>query len=455
MESKLETRTVEELVELSKAGVAKVNPEYQRGEVWNLDQQKRLVDSVMRGYKLPVIYLHYKNREVAGMRQESYDIIDGQQRITALHRFAEGAFPLFEIDDPRAKFPNFLHGEPCDWGGKDIHALSDELTEHFHNAQIPVAFIETTNDNEVRDLFVRLQSGLPLNPQEKRDSYPGQFNNFVLSLGGKPELARYPGHPFFQRVLRMKPGQDRGKTRTLAAQIALLFLSQHNDSSGRLPDINARAIDEYYYTHLDFDETSRACRRLREILDKLDNLLGDRKGPALKAHEAIHLVLLLDTIWDDYTRSWEATLADAQDMFSAELAKSTKSARDGEPDETWLNYGIWTRSNSDRGDTIRRRHNHYSRRMREFLGNLSPKDPKRTFGSLERELVYWRDRKKCQVCDAEVNWDEAEIHHVEEHHRGGMTTLDNGALVHKHCHPKGAAAEEFWKARQQEASSVT
>lgn len=34
-----------------------------------------------------------------------------------------------------------------------------------------------------------------------------------------------------------------------------------------------------------------------------------------------------------------------------------------------------------------------------------------------------------------------EIHHVEEHHKGGPTSLENGALVHKKdCHPKGAKA---------------
>jgi len=34
-----------------------------------------------------------------------------------------------------------------------------------------------------------------------------------------------------------------------------------------------------------------------------------------------------------------------------------------------------------------------------------------------------------------------EIHHVEEHSKGGQTTLENAALVHrKDCHPKGAEA---------------
>jgi hypothetical protein len=71
------------------------------------------------------------------------------------------------------------------------------------------------------------------------------------------------------------------------------------------------------------------------------------------------------------------------------------------------------------------------------------KDKTRIFGPLESELIYYRERKRCQVCAAEVLWSDHEIHHIDEHSKGGMTVLENGALVHKHCHPKGKAAEEF------------
>ena len=47
------------------------------------------------------------------------------------------------------------------------------------------------------------------------------------------------------------------------------------------------------------------------------------------------------------------------------------------------------------------------------------------------------------VCEAIVQWAEADIHHLEEHQHGGQTVLPNGLLVHRHCHPKGAAAAEF------------
>ena len=440
MKTKSEYLTVKSLVDLSREDMAKPNPEYQRGVVWTLDQQMKLIDSVMRGYQLPIIYLHYNKKTVASMTQESYDIIDGQQRITALHRFVEGAFRLYEVDDPKARFPKFLQGESCPWGGKDFHGLSEELKSRLLNTEIPVAYIETENSNEVRDLFVRLQAGFPLNAQEKRDSYPGQFTDFILAVGGKPAIIRYPGHAFFKNVLKMKPGNDRGRTRQLAAQIAILFLERRNNGPQHFVDINAKAIDDYYYANLDFDSESDDCKRLRAILDKLNHLLGNGKTPRLRAHDAIHLVLFLDSIWDDYTRSWESTLHIAQGKFSEALARSMKATQEGEPDETWLRYGVWTRSNSDRGENIRRRHHFYSQRMLELLANLTPLDPQRTFGPLERELIYWRDGKACRVCGAEVLWSEAEIHHVLEHSQGGKTELANGVLVHSHCHPKGNAA---------------
>ena len=78
---------------------------------------------------------------------------------------------------------------------------------------------------------------------------------------------------------------------------------------------------------------------------------------------------------------------------------------------------------------------------------LKMKDPQRMFGALEREIIYYRDRKRCGQCDADVIWSEAEIHHVDQHSQGGKTALENGALVHCHCHPKGAVATEQFAAK--------
>ena len=49
MHSTIEKYKIEELLQLKKMGALTVNPEYQRGAVWNSTLQKKLIDSVLRG----------------------------------------------------------------------------------------------------------------------------------------------------------------------------------------------------------------------------------------------------------------------------------------------------------------------------------------------------------------------------------------------------------------------
>ena len=139
---------------------------------------------------------------------------------------------------------------------------------------------------------------------------------------------------------------------------------------------------------------------------------------------------------DSYTRNWEDGLASAFDRFREHVAKDKATRYDDNPGEFWLKYANHTRVNSDRADSIRRRHEFFSQKMFEWL-SPQPKDPNRLFGPLEREIIFYRDGKKCHFCKATVGWDEAEIHHLKPHAEGGPTSLANGVLVHKDCNPRG------------------
>ena len=69
METKMESLTVESLVAWREEDFMMANPEYQRGEVWSPGQQKKLIDSIFRGYQLPI---HLPARHSAGVvRQNS------------------------------------------------------------------------------------------------------------------------------------------------------------------------------------------------------------------------------------------------------------------------------------------------------------------------------------------------------------------------------------------------
>ena len=120
MKSESKRYTVKKILDLLKNQMLRPNYEYQRGPVWKPIQKKKLVDSVMRGYPLPVIYLHHVQREIDDMRRDDLEIIDGQQRIRSLEEFHDGKIRLFDpvTDDEEARFPVFLKDQPCPWGGR-------------------------------------------------------------------------------------------------------------------------------------------------------------------------------------------------------------------------------------------------------------------------------------------------------------------------------------------------
>ena len=457
MQSKRDSMTIEELINLRKDGLLLTNWEYQRGAVWNEKQIRLLIDSILRDYQTPLIYLRKIKRGQGEYESVSLEIIDGQQRINSLWGFTHGVIinerpegvnnqSLKPLIDPQSEeginlLPVSLQERPCDWAGKTFQNFSSEQKDKFLKTKVPVVIMECTDD-ETRDLFIRLQGGSSLTAQEIRDSWPGNFCKLVIKIGGKPQQ-RNLGHAFFQTVMKTKPGGDRGRTRQHVAQLLMLFLASYKNrntrTSSRITDINSRMIDSYYRQYAGIDKDSDEVKRFYQILDKLTSIFGDQKRKPLKAHDVLHLVLLVDTLWDDYTSEWVNGITKAYDDFAAKIAEAREIQIDeqNEIHQDVLEYYRGTRTASDKRETIERRHEIYVRHMFRLLGdNLVIKDPQRGFSSVMREIIYYRDKKKCFSCDKPVKWCDAEIHHKLAHSKGGKTTLDNGVLMHGDCHRK-------------------
>ena len=184
MEVKIQSEwTVGNLIEHEREKILQVNHEYQRGLRWTNMQKRMFIDSIFRGYSIPAFYFHKKQVSAGSITNTYYDIVDGQQRIDAIYSYSEGAFPLLDpSDDSGFRFPNFVKDDPCTWGGKRFAELDKELKRKLQDHKIVVYEITSTNDNSIRDLFIRLQGGTPLTPQDKRDSWPGNFTEFVLEV---------------------------------------------------------------------------------------------------------------------------------------------------------------------------------------------------------------------------------------------------------------------------------
>ena len=146
-----------------------VEAEYQRGTVWSQPQQALLIDSIMRGFDIPKIFLRKRSDGSAHL----FDLIDGKQRLTAIWTFLSDGFPLLRLDP----FPEF-----GDLGGKQWSELPEEAKDKLQFSNVTVSKIEEATDEEIRELFLRLQKGNPLNAAEKRNAVAGPLRDFVADV---------------------------------------------------------------------------------------------------------------------------------------------------------------------------------------------------------------------------------------------------------------------------------
>lgn len=156
-------------------GRINLDAEFQRGIVWSKGQRLLLIDSILRGYDLPKIFL----RKLPDGSPYLFDVIDGKQRLTSIWEFLADKLRL-----PRnAIFPGL-----GDIGSMTWSQLPQAAQDLLQFAKVTVSELETNQDEEIRELFVRLQKGEPLNPAERRNAIPGPVRDFVADVLAKHQV---------------------------------------------------------------------------------------------------------------------------------------------------------------------------------------------------------------------------------------------------------------------------
>jgi len=63
-----------------------INRQYQRKLVWTRNEKRSLIDSILKGYPIPLILLA---TEVSSDGDKSFEILDGMQRLNAIFEYIE------------------------------------------------------------------------------------------------------------------------------------------------------------------------------------------------------------------------------------------------------------------------------------------------------------------------------------------------------------------------------
>ena len=213
-----------------------VEAEFQRAPVWSQPQQALLIDSIMRGFDIPKIFL----RKLPDGSPYLFDVIDGKQRLTAIWKFVTDDFSLLKTDP----FPEF--GE---LGGKRWSELPDNAKDRLQFTNVTVSKIEDATEDEIYELFLRLQKGSPLNAAEKRNAFAGPVRDFVAdTLAPHPvwpktaiRPTRFGWHEHSAIVLALV--LEGGPTGLKGADLQKLYEIEDFDPSGRDACRTMRVLD--------------------------------------------------------------------------------------------------------------------------------------------------------------------------------------------------------------------
>lgn len=380
------------------------NPDFQRPAVWTTGQKQLLVDTVLREYDIPKIYWRR-----TGMKPDTFDVVDGQQRLRALWGFFDGEFKLPKDADDIEGF---------EIRGCNYESLPDELRIRFDVYPLDVVILENLDEDEVREMFIRLQNGTSLKAQEKRNAYPGNMRAFVRKL---------TEHPFFTRV---GFANTRFNHDLVAAQLVKLELE------GGPTNIKNADLNAMYKESRDFDASGDEAKAVKRKLDTFAKCFS-AKTPELERYNVIALYCVLSELLAQFVfKEIEGKFHDWFIDFEAERRKQEELDED-HADAEWVTYKEKVSHSTDSVDSIRARMDFMLKHLLLRYPKLSRKDNVRGFTHQQKLSVFRRDKGVCQVrlkCKGtKVTWDDWHCDHRKAWSKGGKTIVENGQVACTPC----------------------
>jgi hypothetical protein len=157
-------------------------PSYQRqSDIWGSSKQQLFVDSLINGYDIPKLYFHDLSWRQKGPRKR-YAIIDGKQRLDAIHAFIEGGLELSdEFEDVEQDVPDDAQ-RAAGLNYKGLSAKYPALKSRFDQAELPIVLVQTDDLEVIEEMFSRLNEAVPLNAPEKRNALGGPLPTQIRRL---------------------------------------------------------------------------------------------------------------------------------------------------------------------------------------------------------------------------------------------------------------------------------
>ena len=371
------------------------NPDYQRDYVYNDKQASKLIESFLIGIPIPTVYLCQEC-------DESYSVIDGQQRLTSVERYLNNNFALTGL----STLPEL--------NGKSFKDLDKPSQKRLKSSTIKATIILKESQELKYEIFARLNQGaVSLRPQELRNCvYRGTFNNMLEEISDSNRLLKELFHDsnnrksYQERILRFFALRNFLEYKSSMKNTMNYFMGRHqHDDAERIAEFKAL-----------FNSTIDA---IKQVLGKEAFFMVDRKNKQFieKFSGSVY-----DSIIIPFSFFSKNDLMQHADEIRAAIF-NVKANDDQYKDNTYAATGSKNR-------VLGRITSIYN-----ILSNITKTglNESRCFPEeIKKEL--FKPGCKCCCCGNEIlSIDDAEVDHILPFSLGGKTDISNAQLLHRHC----------------------
>lgn len=405
--------TVDVLRDKLAKGKIDLQPEYQREYVWRLKPElpSRLIESLLLHIPIPPIYF-------AKLATGSWEVIDGQQRLTTLFQFVGNEFELQKLNKMGSL------------NGLKFAGLSEKHQDTILNATIRSVVIETgTNDQMRYEVFERLNRGaMALNEQEIRNCvYRGGFCDL---------LAKLEKDQSWRKVKGGSEPEPRFAEREMILRF-FAFAERINHYKGNLK----RFLNGYMsdYAPKEQDKIDEQAEMFRQTMGNIYSVFGNQSARLYSAGTEDQPTV--DGKWETKF-SVSALDIQASAMYGQNPAKVQIAAE--QIREAYLLYIL---SNPQVRLAISRQPASATATKTRCFGfkaivqdiltntNIEP----RFFDYSFRHQLFDAD-PTCKLCSNQIhNFDDCAVDHILPYSRGGKTEPTNAQLAHRSCNGRKCA----------------
>lgn len=230
------------------SGLLDIRPPYQREFIYNEKEQIAVINTVLKGYPLNVMYWVKRNEDA----ESPYEVMDGQQRTLSLCQYVAGKFAI--------DFKNFFN-QTADIQKK---ILDYKLTVYVCEGE----------ESEKLEWFQTINiAGKPLNEQEIRNAiYAGPFVSDAKRHFSKTNCGAYRlgkdlvnGTPIRQDFLKKAlEWMADHETRNGKPQTAVGYMSAHQH------DLSAGPLWSYFQNVLNWAISTFNIKKFKKIMKGID-----------------------------------------------------------------------------------------------------------------------------------------------------------------------------------------